>query len=215
MSKYATGRNPDMTNNFFLMQDLDITIPHEISELVWAVCYNEALHTRIMHRVINAAYVMGQLTDGFDGVTGGPVQYNWLPVRFYMALATESGARDEYDGFKITITCPGVRGGVEIFFSLQAAAYKNGVFDRHQLGGWSSRISSEDKVKDVDLKEGTDVDFIVTLRMSEYPKNIERVENSIMEAINHYREAEGLTDEEDPATTQEIVAVKLMQTGDK
>ena len=96
-----------------------------------------------MKRVTDAAYALLQLTNGFDGKDTGKLSYNWLPVKFYMAVGTESGGLDYYDGFKITISCHGVRNEIEIFFALSASAYKYGVFERHQLGGWESRLPLE------------------------------------------------------------------------
>lgn len=142
MGKYATGRKPDMTNNFFLMQDLDIVLFHEISELVWAACYDDALHVRVMKRITEAAFAFQDVTSFYDGQNGSAVKYNWMPVRFYMAL-TRGGKVDEYDGFKITVVCEdvGLTKGVEIFFSKQAFdSYQYGVYGRAELGGWASRV---------------------------------------------------------------------------
>lgn len=139
MGKYATGDKPDNTNNLFLMQDLDITIPHEISELVWAATYDERLHARVMRRVTEAANVFVEATCNFDGVSGDAIEYNWLPVRFYMAI-TRGGQIDEYDGFKITVSCEKIKHVVDVFFAKNGTYGQEGVWGRSELGGWSNRI---------------------------------------------------------------------------
>lgn len=139
MGKYATGREPNMTNNFFLMQDLDINLFHEISELVWAACYDDALHARVMKRITDASYVFLEATSGFDGQDGGPITYNWLPVRFYMAV-TRGGQEDEYNGFKVTVSCKGITPSVEVFFAKDATYGQAGVWGRAEMGGWANRI---------------------------------------------------------------------------
>jgi hypothetical protein len=135
----------DPTDNFFMMQDIDLPNLRELTEMVHQATLldehaNDKFAIRIMKRVTDAAYALLQLTNGFDGKDTGEVRYNWLPVKFYKAVAKDNGDYDYYDGFKITVSCPGVMNAIEIFFSLQASAYKYGVFERHELGGWQSRM---------------------------------------------------------------------------
>jgi hypothetical protein len=139
MGKYATGQKPDMTNNFFLMQDLDLALFHEVSELVWAATYDAALHVRIMKRITDAAHSLDELTNGFDGVSGGEISYNWLPVCFYMAI-TRGGKVDEYNGFRVTVSCTGVHSAIEIFFAKEGTYGQTAVWGRSELGGWTNRL---------------------------------------------------------------------------
>ena len=142
MGKYATGRQSNMTNNFFLMQDLDLNLFHEVSELVWAATGDDALHARVMKRITDASCVFLEATSNYDGVDGGPITYNWLPVRFYMAV-TRGGKIDEYDGFKVSVSCKGISQSVEIFFAKDGTYGQAGVWGRAEMGGYANRIPAE------------------------------------------------------------------------
>jgi hypothetical protein len=146
MGKYATGHTPDNTNNFFLMQDLDLDLYHEVSELVWAATYDAALHVRVMKRITDAAYAFNEITSRYDGVPGRAISYNWLPVRFYMAI-TRGGEVDEYDGFRVSVSCDGITETVEIFFAKEGTYGQTGVWGTSELGGYSNRIPHDQQEK--------------------------------------------------------------------
>lgn len=138
----------DPTYNFFMMQDIELPNYRELVEMVNCATKidekaNDSLVLRVMKRVTDAAYTLLQLTNGFDGKDSGKICYHWLPVKFYMALTTDQGDHEHYDGFKITVSTPDVAKEIEIFFARSASPYKYGVFERHQLGGWSNRIPAE------------------------------------------------------------------------
>lgn len=136
----------DPTHNFFMMQDIDLPNYRELVEMVHQATNiddkaNDKFVLRIMKRVTDAAYALLQMSNGYDGKDTGEISYNWLPVKFYKAVAKDNGDYDYYDGFKIAVSCEQAKNHIEIFFSLQASAYKYGVFERHELGGWQSRVS--------------------------------------------------------------------------
>lgn len=135
------NRKPDMTNNFFLMQDLDVTELRAICEMVCSACIDQVLSAKVIKRIIDATVVFHQVSSRLEGRTGELVHFNWLPVSFYSALE-RNGGFENYDGFKIAVWGPGRDQEVEIFFTTATSAihYQYGVFERAQLGGWSNRI---------------------------------------------------------------------------
>lgn len=54
-----------------------------------------------------------------------------------------------------------------------------------------------------------DLQFIVTLRVSENVENTDYVEEAIRQAVETYRANEGLTHETDAAIVEEVVSVTL------